>query len=321
MTNPRKIYAEIDSLKGFAIFLVVLAHAIIYFPVNLHEVPWCDVLFKMISGIHMPLFFAISGFCFSYRGNYRDFLLKKVKRLLIPYFVFNLLDLAPRALLPQFVNRPQGMLESVRDILLYGGAYWFLYTLFIIFAFYPAIYKWQAQSGRRRMIVTALCLVLSLVRIPAEIFTLRLISGYLFFFNLGVQLKMSDVKIFECKLSGGYKFLPLAVAALWLLLLFSPWAGPLEVFVSLLSVIACYFLSRLKLFRAIFERFGKFSLQIYLLNGFLLVISRTIICRVTSDPLIIVGFNMLVDFLLAHLAIRYICNRVKLFRVMMGIGG
>lgn len=321
MTNPRKIYAEIDSLKGFAIFLVVLAHAIIYFPVNLHEVPWCDVLFKMISGIHMPLFFAISGFCFSYRGNYRDFLLKKVKRLLIPYFVFNLLDLAPRALLPQFVNRPQGMLESVRDILLYGGAYWFLYTLFIIFAFYPAIYKWQAQSGRRRMIVTALCLVLSLVRIPAEIFTLRLISGYLFFFNLGVQLKMSDVKIFECKLSGGYKFLPLAVAVLWLLLLFSPWAGPLEVFVSLLSVIACYFLSRLKLFRAIFERFGKFSLQIYLLNGFLLVISRTIICRVTSDPLIIVGFNMLVDFVLAHLAIRYICNRVKLFRVMMGIGG
>lgn len=319
MTNQKKLYGEIDSLKGFAIFLVVLGHAIVYFPVNLHEIPWCETLFKMLSGVHMPLFFAVSGYCFSYRGNYRDFITKKAKRLLLPYFVFNLLDLVPRALLPQFVNRPQGMLESVMDILLHGGAYWFLYTLFVIFAFYPAIYKWQAQSGRRRMIVTAACLILSLVRIPAEIFTLRLLSGYLFFFNFGVQLKMSDLKIFEYKLSKGYKLLPVAVTALWLLLLFSPWAGPLEVFVSLLSVVACYFLTKVKLFQDVFERFGKFSLQLYLLNGFLLVISRTIICRVTADPAVIICFNMLVDFVFAYLSIKYICNRVKLFRVLMGI--
>ena len=319
MVKERKIYKEIDSLKGFAIFLVVLAHAIIYFPVNLHEVPWCNVVFNMVSGVHMPLFFAVSGFCFSYRGNYRDFLLKKAQRLLVPYFVFNLLDLVPRALVPQLVNRPQSMLESVQDILLYGGAYWFLYTLFVIFAFYPVIYKWQAKSGRRRMIVTVLCLVLSLVRIPAEIFTLRLISGYLFFFNLGVQLKMSDIRIFEYKLTKGWKLLPIPVAALWLLLLFSPWASALEVFVSLLSVIVCYFISRWKLFQNVFERFGKFSMQIYLLNGFLLVISRVIICRFTANPAAIVCFNVLVDFGFAYLGIKYICNRFRIFRVLMGI--
>lgn len=320
MTEQRKIYREIDSLKGFAIFLVVLGHAIVYFPVNLHEIPWCETLFKMLSGVHMPLFFAVSGYCFSYRGNYGDFISKKAKRLLLPYFVFNLLDLVPRALLPQFVNRPQSMMESMTDILLHGGAYWFLYTLFIIFAFYPAVYKWQTQSVRRRVIVTAVCLILSLVRIPTEAFTLYLLSGYLFFFNLGVQLKMSDLKVFDYKLTKGYKLLPAAVTVIWLLLLFSPWASQLEVFVSLLSVVACYFLTKLKLFQDIFERFGKFSLQLYLLNGFLLVISRTIICRITADPLAIIGFNMLVDFILAYLAIKYICNRVKLFRVLMGIG-
>ena len=320
MTNPRKIYTEIDSLKGFAIFLVVLGHAIIYFPVNLHEIPWCNVLFTMLSGVHMPLFFAISGFCFSYRGNYRDFLTKKIKRLLVPYFLFNLLDLAPRALLPQLVNRPQGMLESVRDILLQGGAYWFLYTLFIIFAFYPFLYRWQAKSRSRRILVTVLCLVLSLVRIPTELFTLNLVSGYLFFFNLGVQIKLSDIPIFDFKLLKGCKLLPLAAAILWVGLLFSPWAGPLEVFVSLLSVILCCFLARWKVFQALFKEFGKFSLQIYLLNGFLLVISRSIICRFTADPVAIIGFNMLVDFILAHLAIKYICNRFKIFRFIMGIG-
>ena len=319
MPNTRKHYREIDSLKGFAIFMVVLAHAIIYFPVNLHEVPWCEAVFQMISGLHMPLFFAISGFCFSFRGSYRDFLAKKFKRILLPYYVFNLIALVPRAVLPQLVNRPQSVTESLIDILLYGGEYWFLLTLFLIFAFYPVIYKWQAQSRQRQIVVAALCLLLSLVRIKTEVLTLHLISGYLFYFNLGVLLKLNKIQIFEYKWLEGRKLLPLGVAAVWGLLVLSPWAGQLEVFVSLLGVIVCYFLARAKVFNDIFERFGKFSLQIYLLNGFLLVISRTIICRFTADPTAIICFNMLVDLVLAYVGIKYICNRVKLFKVLMGM--
>ena len=319
MTAVRKHYKEIDSLKGFAIFLVVLGHSITYFPVNLHEVPWCEVLFKMLSGIHMPLFFTISGFCFSYRGSYGSFLAKKAKRLLLPYVVFNLIDLVPRALLPQFVNNAQSMADSAKDILLYGGAYWFLFTLFLIFAIYPAIYKWQAGSPRRQLVTAGLCLILAFVRIPVEEFTLSLISGYLFFFNLGVLLKTRKVPLFDCKLEKAWKLLPGGVVLLWLALLFSPWERQLEVLVSLIGVVGCYFLTHVKLFNRIFERFGRFSLQIYLLNGFLLVISRTIICRVTTDPGAIIAFNMLVDFYLAYLGIKYIGNRVKLFRVLMGM--
>ena len=319
MTTTRRHYREIDSLKGFAIFMVVLCHAIIYFPVDLHQIPWCEMLFKMLSGVHMPLFFTISGFCFSYRGNYGDFLFKKFKRILLPYFLFNLLDLVPRAMLPQFVNRPQSIMASVQDILLYGGAYWFLFTLFIIFAFYPVIYQLQVKSKHRRIATAVLCLLLAIVRIRTEVLTLHLISGYLFYFNLGVLLKLSNVQIFEYDLPTGGKLWPVGVTVLWILLLFSPWASQLEVFVSLLSVIVCYHLARLKLFNDIFEGFGKFSLQIYLLNGFLLVISRTIICLITGDPTIIIGFNMLVDFLLAYLAIKYICNRFRFLRIIMGM--
>ena len=317
MAEIRKHYKEIDSLKGFAIFLVVLGHAIVYFPINLHEIPWCDVLFRMLSGIHMPLFFMISGFCFSYRGNYRDFLFKKVKRILIPYFVFNLLDLIPRTLLPQFVNRSQSLAEAVTAILLYGGELWFLYTLFIIFAFYPMIYKWQVKSTRRSLIVMASCLLLALVRIPNQAFTLYQLSGYLFFFTFGVLVKTCNIKFFDGALPR--KLLPVGLAVLWLALLFSPWAGPLEVLVSLCGAVACCFLTRLKAFNWIFERFGKFSLQLYLLNGFLLVISRTIICRVTMNPAAIIGFNMLADFGLSYLAIKYICNRFRFFRILMGM--
>lgn len=60
---------EINWMRGFAAFLVVLGHSIIVFPVNLHEIPWCKYLYDTIYSFHMPLFFAISGYCFSMRGG------------------------------------------------------------------------------------------------------------------------------------------------------------------------------------------------------------------------------------------------------------
>ena len=52
---------EIDALKGWAIFLVVLGHAIILFPVNLHDNIYCAALFGWLSSFHMPLFLQTKG--------------------------------------------------------------------------------------------------------------------------------------------------------------------------------------------------------------------------------------------------------------------
>ncbi|MBQ3449220.1 MAG: acyltransferase family protein, partial [Synergistaceae bacterium] len=57
---------EIDSLRGFAIFLVVLGHAIIKFPVNLTDIFYLSILDRIIYSFHMPLMFAISGFCWTF---------------------------------------------------------------------------------------------------------------------------------------------------------------------------------------------------------------------------------------------------------------
>ena len=65
--NKRK--DEIDWLRGFAAFLVVLGHAIIVFPVNLHDIFWCRYLYNVIYSFHMPMFFAISGYCYSIGGG------------------------------------------------------------------------------------------------------------------------------------------------------------------------------------------------------------------------------------------------------------
>ena len=81
--REKKYFTEIDVLKGFAIFLVVLGHSIIEYPVNLHDIAPCNWLFNFVSSVHMPLFFFLSGFVFKYRGGYGSYLGKKAKRVLI----------------------------------------------------------------------------------------------------------------------------------------------------------------------------------------------------------------------------------------------
>jgi acyltransferase len=62
----------VDSLKGFAIFLVVYGH----------NFPFCE---KYIYSFHMPLFLMISGFFYPRKSDLND-LKKRFISLIIPYF-------------------------------------------------------------------------------------------------------------------------------------------------------------------------------------------------------------------------------------------
>ena len=319
MNTTKRYYDEIDALKGLAIFFVVLGHSIIRFPLNLHDNEYCLVLFNFVSSIHMPLFFLISGFCFSYNGDYKKFLIKKVDRLILPYIVFNLIDMIPRFLLSQYVNRSRGILESVKRILFNGGEYWFLYVLFIIFAIYPAIHLWQKASMLRKGIFVAVSFCLIIADINISLFRIETVIYYLFYFNLGVVLKTSSIKFFNFKKSFLSILTPIVLFLIWISLIVLPTTCFLDILIALLGIITCYYFTQFEIFNCIFRRFGEYSLQLYLLNGFLLVISREIICRVTEVPFIIILFNMLVDFILSYVFIKYICRRIVFVRKIMGM--
>ena len=109
MTNQKVYYPEIDALKGFTIFLVILGHAIIVFPINLHENATCLWLYNFIYSFHMPFFFCLSGFLFSFHEDYRSYLWKKVKRIAVPYLIFNLVDMVPRSMFGFLFNRPRSL--------------------------------------------------------------------------------------------------------------------------------------------------------------------------------------------------------------------
>lgn len=315
-------YVQIDALKGIAIFLVVLGHSIIEYPIDLHQNAVCNFIFRWLSGVHMPLFFLISGFCFSYRGEYKPFIFKKIKRILIPYLAFNLIDMFPRFLFPDLVNRSRGIGDSIQRILLEGGEYWFLYVLFLIFLIYPLLDRWIADNQYLSLGMLPLLLVLNFACRGISVFLVDRVFYYLFYFTIGIILKKTFGKaLFDKKINKGKTAAAIALlAAVWLVLIALRKAY-LDIPEALIGILTFYLFVQFTSVTRLFARFGEYSLQLYLLNGFLLVMSRTaavLVFKIT-DPFVIVAFNMLVDFFLSYIIIKYLCGRIKAARVLMGM--
>ena len=135
----------IDSLKGFSIILVVLGHVIGGYQRRgsfASSQPVFHDIYNFIYSFHMPLFFIISGFLFSYaytrlsnnartldRARFRSNLFNTI----IVYFVFSLL----LGTLKIFFNNEVAMAVEPLDLLLVWlkpiQLYWYLYVLILCY--------------------------------------------------------------------------------------------------------------------------------------------------------------------------------------------
>lgn len=126
-SNPVGRISYIDALRGFAIVLVVLGHAIQYSVVNFDDQP----IFRLIYAFHMPLFMFISGFVYHHEErNPWLFLRKKLRFLVLPFVSWLLVSL----LWFHTVNA-HNAIEFLLGILKSpdAGGLWFLWVLFLIY--------------------------------------------------------------------------------------------------------------------------------------------------------------------------------------------
>lgn len=135
---------QIAFLQVWAIVLVCLGHSLFnpYATIYIH---------RWIYAFHMPLFMFLSGYLLVYACNSKNreirdiewfgqeqFLLKKAKRLLLPYFFVSTLVYVPKSLLSAYALRPVDLsFGAYVRMLLYPWDnvikfFWFLPTLFII---------------------------------------------------------------------------------------------------------------------------------------------------------------------------------------------
>ena len=317
--NKQKYYDEIDALKGIAIFLVILGHSIIVYPIDLHQNALCASIFDFISTVHMPLFFIISGYNYSYNGNYKEFIFKKIKRLLIPYFVFNLLEIIPRVLLSNYINSQIDIAQFIKNMFLYGGNYWFIYVLFIYYLLLPFINSYIKKYSLAFVIVS---IFLNIFNPGQELFTLNLVFRYLPFLAVGYALSIK-YDVFENKIKSKALLMLCTVIsiAIWVsLFIFRDFISYsiYYLLVSFAGIISLYLITSIPFVVKLFKEIGKYSLPLYLLSGFALVVSRTIICMFTENPFIIIMFNLIVDLLVPFFFIKYILIKNKVLKVLIG---
>lgn len=145
---------------------------------------------------HVPLFFFLSGLFFKEDETWKAFLTKKIKRLYVPFVVFNLLfqaiDILLRITCGISIIPVDEIKHAIKIILQLavtplGGATWFLIALFRAAVLYKILF---ILFKRSKVIVCALCLIAVLFRANIQdkyLLSVTLVA--LFFYSLGFLLK------------------------------------------------------------------------------------------------------------------------------------
>ncbi len=128
----------IDISKGIAILCVFIGHTISAPPI------FADFVYNF----HMPLFFFMSGYCFSAKRNTKDFIVNKLKTVVLPIFTLGFTGSVIVAVLMKFLKHEEIQWKwlFLNPIIQYKDhcLLWFLASLFValtVFYFIVRIFK------------------------------------------------------------------------------------------------------------------------------------------------------------------------------------
>lgn len=176
-TANQKLYNPyLDVLKGVAIVLVVLGHAVQFAPGTNYD---SNILFRVIYSFHMPLFMFLSGAAAAYslRPMNADFLKRKFYQLVVPFIAWYLIGyfLGGAYHNIHFITYIHRVIDSPD----YG--LWFLWVLFLNFCSLAFIRKLEP-----RLKLYAYPLVwLAIYAIPTGKYGIGLVKWHLPFFIVG----------------------------------------------------------------------------------------------------------------------------------------
>lgn len=200
----------IDIVKGIGIIFIVIWH--------IDGVVGSETNFLLsvryfVNQFHVPLFFFISGLFFKSNETWAIFLLKKLRRLYIPFVISNILFL-----IAEFLLRIQFEDVVIGNFLKWGvkiicglswtnlgGATWFLLALFRICIIYKLMSYIKSQFG-----ILCISVIISIISIWAPVdFCIRNTLYYIVFYSIGAYVT-----------SCGFKFNGKSLAV-WLIMIIS----------------------------------------------------------------------------------------------------
>lgn len=189
--SKRLFYIEI--LQAFGILCVFLGHALRFY----HDGGWYfhktqtilafDIIDKFIYSFHMPLFMFLSGFLFYLNKdkiqNAWEYVLKRVKRLLLPFYLAGFLYVLPMICFINPLDKSIGFYYTSFLTLDYTWHLWFLIDLFIITLFF-VLYYFKFNKINKYVLLAALIGINLLATIGPSSCLAR-IPKFAIFFYLG----------------------------------------------------------------------------------------------------------------------------------------
>lgn len=229
-----KRLVSIDIAKAICIILVVIGH---YHPDNAPQ--WYHITWEIIYSFHMPLFFFASGYIYiatrKETDTYIKPVLKKIKRLLIPYFSTSFIIITLKLLSERnlSVENPVSY-KAYLEVFCYPSAgvfLWFVWVLFTIFLIIPLF-----KTPRQRLFLFGVGLFL--YYLPGSfdpIFCLNKFKIMFIYFCLGTVVK--DYNKYLKSIISINPVLPILLFAAALFLKFHL-RGSLEFLVDMITAVA-----------------------------------------------------------------------------------
>ena len=223
ITESQKRIGSIDIAKAIGIILIVIGH-----------IQSNENFTHFIYSFHVPIFFIISGYLYKKTEKLSEYVKKKAKTILIPYFIFGAISLIywfviERYFREQIVNPwiPVANLflaQAGEYNFIANAALWFLPCLFcteLIFDILKRITKNEKVFLLGIILISAIGLIynkLDFVSLPFELNTAFVAVG---FYYLGYVWKNKFEQNFKSKINKNWQKVTIAIVCLIITFIFS----------------------------------------------------------------------------------------------------
>lgn len=200
---------NIDNLRGFITCLVVMGHVLLGFE-GLYNYTGAEELFRStllryIYSFHMPIFFALSGYFFSYEkipniSDIKNFVVHKFITLMIPYFLFSIIYWCIKKMLASILLAPISIKQLLYIPIIPIEFMWYLYALFFINCFAEIL----LLVVKNKYIIFLISILILFIP-NCDIYIIDIIKGYFIYFCLGhiiSIIKQTRTKITVCCIAG-----------------------------------------------------------------------------------------------------------------------
>lgn len=150
---------------------------------------WWGFIHDLIYSFHMPLFMFASGYIYittNKNQSYKDFVVKKIRRLMIPYFVVSIIVISIKILTDKYmyVENPKTILSFIKIFYYPEAGYflWFIWALWWMFVIVPLF-----KNKKIRLLLFFISIIFAYIPISlTDIFCINEFKRMMVYFLFGV---------------------------------------------------------------------------------------------------------------------------------------